>query len=53
MAGKTDMLVGYWHGDFTHVPLEATEERKKRIFLNQGLWRGVLAMTGQPPEWGG
>jgi len=53
MAGKTDMLIGYWHGDFTHVPLEATEERKKRILLNQGLWRGVLAMTGQPAEWGG
>ncbi len=52
MAGKTDMLVGYWHGDFTHIPLEATEERKKRIVPNQGLWRGVLTMTGQPVNWG-
>ena len=52
MAGKTDMLVGYWHGDFTHVPLRATEERKKRIAPNEGLWRAVLTMTGQPVEWG-
>jgi 6-phosphofructokinase 1 len=51
MAGKTDMLVGYWHGEFTHVPLDAAENEKKRIQLTQGLWRGVLSMTGQPPEW--
>ena len=51
MAGKTDMLVGYWHGEFTHVPLQAVAGRKKKIELHQAIWKSVLATTGQPSEW--
>ena len=51
MAGKTDMLIGHWHGEFTHVPLAAIQGLKKRIDPTTRLWRTVLATTGQPPEW--
>jgi 6-phosphofructokinase 1 len=51
MAGKTDMLIGYWHGEFTNVPLTASTAVQKRINLDQGIWRSVLASTGQPLEW--
>lgn len=51
MAGKTDMMVGYWHGEFTHVPLEAIYTLKKRVERNSREWLSVLAATGQPPEW--
>lgn len=51
MAGKTDMMVGYWHGEFTNVPLEAINNLKKRVERNSREWLSVLACTGQPPEW--
>jgi 6-phosphofructokinase 1 len=31
MAGKTDMLVGYWHGRVTHIPFLALEDRRQTI----------------------
>jgi 6-phosphofructokinase 1 len=51
MAGKTDVLVGFWHGEFTVVPLQAIRNKKKRISLSSELWHSVIASTGQPPEW--
>lgn len=51
MAGKTDMMVGHWHGEFTNVPLKAVEKLKKYVRRESKLWMSVLAETGQPPEW--
>jgi 6-phosphofructokinase 1 len=51
MAGKTDMMIGHWHGEFTHVPLEMVEKRLKRVKRNSRLWTSVLACTGQPVHW--
>jgi len=51
MAGKTDMMIGHWHGEFTNVPLKAVEGLKKRVRHESRLWMSVLAGTGQPPEW--
>jgi 6-phosphofructokinase 1 len=51
MAGKTDMMIGHWHGEFTNVPLKAVEGLKKRVRRESRLWLSVLAGTGQPPEW--
>ena len=48
MAGKTDMMVGYWNGHFTHVPLEVVIQEKKRINIHGEFWRQVLFSTGQP-----
>jgi len=51
MAGKTDMMIGYWHNEFTHVPLEAIHNLKKRVEQSSREWTSVIASTGQPPEW--
>lgn len=52
MSGRTDMLVGYWHGSFTHVPLSAVAGLRSRINTEGNLWQAVLATTGQPRMWG-
>ncbi|HJO94400.1 MAG TPA: ATP-dependent 6-phosphofructokinase [Victivallales bacterium] len=51
MAGKTDMMVGHWKGEFTNVPLSATLNIKRRMRKDHRGWLSVLASTGQPPEW--
>jgi len=51
MSGKTDMMIGYWRGEFTNVPLSALETIKKRVKRNSRTWLSVLNSTGQPPEW--
>ena len=51
MAGKTDMMIGHWHGEFTNVPLSAVRGLKKRVRHDSRLWLSVLTGTGQPPEW--
>jgi 6-phosphofructokinase 1 len=48
MAGKTDMVVGYWKNRFTHVPISLAISSRKKIDLNSFLWQSVLAATGQP-----
>jgi 6-phosphofructokinase 1 len=47
MAGKTDMLVGFVHGDFVHVPLTTCVGEKKRLSPEDEWWSTVLAITGQ------
>jgi 6-phosphofructokinase 1 len=51
MAGKTGLMIGYWHGRMTHVPFHAVEGRQK---INPGgeLWFNVLETTGQPGDMG-
>jgi 6-phosphofructokinase 1 len=48
MAGKTGMLVGYWNGKFTHVPLSSVIGQRKRINVEGDFWLGVILSTGQP-----
>ncbi len=50
MAGKTDILIGYWNTSFTHVPIPAATAEKKRMDSDSELWTSVLAATGQPRE---
>lgn len=47
MAGKTDMLVGLWHGEYIHVPLAASIGQKQHLSPEDEWWSTVLAMTGQ------
>lgn len=51
MAGKTDMMIGYWHGTFVNVPLTAPAAEKKRMSNDSKLWMAVLASTEQPIDW--
>ncbi|AEB10707.1 ATP-dependent 6-phosphofructokinase [Desulfobacca acetoxidans] len=48
MAGRTNMLVGYWNGQFTHMPISLAVSARKRIDPKGRLWNEVLASTGQP-----
>ena len=50
MAGRTNMVVGYWNGQYTHVPISLAVSRPKQIDPDARLWSSVLASTGQPRE---
>jgi 6-phosphofructokinase 1 len=45
MAGKTDMFIGYWNQNFTHVPFTAAIGRRKKIDLNSQFWQTIRATT--------
>jgi 6-phosphofructokinase 1 len=45
MAGKTDMFIGFWNQNFTHVPLTAAIGRRKLIDLNSQFWQTIKAVT--------
>lgn len=47
MAGYTNMLIGNWNGQFTHVPISLAVSQRKRIDPTGRLWNEVLASTGQ------
>jgi 6-phosphofructokinase 1 len=48
MTGRTDMVVGYWNGEHTHVPIPLATSKRKQIDPDGKLWSSVLASTGQP-----
>jgi 6-phosphofructokinase 1 len=50
MAGRTNMVVGNWKNQFTHVPIPVAVSQRKKIDPTGWLWRSVLASTGQPRE---
>lgn len=52
MAGKTNMAVGYWNGEYTHVPIPLAVNKRKQIDPRGRLWSSVLAATGQPGDMG-
>ena len=48
MAGRTDMVVGYWNRRFTHVPIPVAVEQRNAIDPDGPTWQRVLEATGQP-----
>ena len=53
MAGKTDVVIGLWHGHYVHVPNTlVTRSERKRIHPESYLWRSVVQATGQPQRIG-
>jgi 6-phosphofructokinase 1 len=50
MAGRTNMLLGVWKNEFTHVPIPLAVAKRKQLNPKQKIWCGVLATTGQPRE---
>ena len=52
MAGRTGLVIGYWNGEYTHVPLREVIARRKEVDLEGDLWYAVLESTGQPALWG-
>lgn len=47
MAGKTDLVIGFWH-DFIHVPIAMATEKRRKVATDGLLWSSVLFATGQP-----
>ena len=50
MAGRTNMVVGYWRHTYTHVPILLAVSARKQVNPDGELWRDVLACTGQPKK---
>jgi 6-phosphofructokinase 1 len=48
MSGRTNMLIGRWHGSFVHIPLQMVTQGRRRVDPHGDLWQSVLAKTGQP-----
>jgi 6-phosphofructokinase 1 len=45
MSGCTDMVVGHWNSQFTHVPIALATRERKKIDVNSDLWNSVKAVT--------
>jgi 6-phosphofructokinase 1 len=50
MSGRTDMVVGFWNHQFTHVPIPLAVLRRRQLEPDGELWSSVLASTGQPSD---
>jgi 6-phosphofructokinase 1 len=52
MAGKTNMVVGRWHGHHVNLPIKVVTVRRRKVGLQGDLWLSVLEATGQPAAFG-
>jgi 6-phosphofructokinase 1 len=50
MAGRTNMVVGVWLNEFTHVPIPMATSERKKVDPEGWVWNSVLTLTGQPRE---
>jgi 6-phosphofructokinase 1 len=50
MTGRTDMIVGHWQGEFTHVPMPLAASKRQKIDPKGWVWSNVLACTSQPAQ---
>ncbi|MDA0159775.1 ATP-dependent 6-phosphofructokinase [Solirubrobacter ginsenosidimutans] len=52
MAGRTEVVVGRWHGRFVHIPISLAISSRNTVDPHGDLWLSVLESTGQPARWG-
>lgn len=50
MSGRSNMVVGLWNHQITHVPIALATSQRKKIDPGGSLWSSVLASTGQPRQ---
>jgi 6-phosphofructokinase 1 len=50
MAGRTEVVVGRWHGRFVHIPIGVAISKRSTVDPNGDLWLSVLESTGQPSQ---
>ncbi len=50
MCGKTEMVIGLYHGRIVHVPMHQTISDRKCVNPEGELWLSVLESTGQPRQ---
>jgi len=53
MAGRTNMMVGFWNHNFTHIPLPLAVGRRKQLDPTGKVWERVLGATLQPRRMNG
>lgn len=53
MSGRTNMVVGHWQGQFTHVPIALATRERRVIDPNGQIWQSVQAVTRQERYWDG
>jgi 6-phosphofructokinase 1 len=51
MAGRTEVVVGRWHGRFVHIPIGLAISSRNTVDPDGDLWLSVLESTGQPARW--
>jgi 6-phosphofructokinase 1 len=49
MAGRTEMVVGRWHGRYVHIPMTLAVSHRNQVAPDGDLWLAVREATGQPP----
>ena len=47
MAGKTDVLIGYWNYTYVHLPMGLSAGKRKQVEPHGKLWNSVMEATGQ------
>jgi len=47
MAGKTNMVVGLWQGQFVHIPIPLAVQERRQVNPKGQLWESVLEVTQQ------
>jgi len=52
MAGRTNLVVGFWANEFTHVPIPMAVSKRKKLDPEGWVWNSVISITGQPKEMG-
>jgi len=50
MSGRTEMVVGRWHGRFVNVPMALAIRERYTVDPDGDLWTSVLESTGQPRQ---
>ena len=48
LAGRTEMVVGRWHGRYVHIPMPLAVSHRNQVAPSGDLWLAVLEATGQP-----
>jgi 6-phosphofructokinase 1 len=48
MAGKTNMLVGFWNDKFVYMPISLSTSSRRQLDPLGEEWQYLLQMTGQP-----
>ncbi len=48
MSGRTEMIIGKWHGRFCHIPIKLAVSERQCIDPQGEIWSAVLDATGQP-----
>jgi 6-phosphofructokinase 1 len=50
MSGKTDIVIGYFNGEFIHLPIKVASSSRQVLTPTSDLWLSVLESTRQPSQ---